>query len=181
MIPELLEFSQLTAAYRAGHLTPVDVVTALLARIADYPDKAVFISRPDDADVIAQAAALKLEDIDRLPLFGIPFVVKDNIDVAGMQTTAACPDYAYTAQADATAVARLLAQGAILLGKTNLDQFATGLNGTRCAPCSMRIIFRAAPPRARRLRSVPGWRRFRSVRIRRAPGACRPASTTSSG
>jgi allophanate hydrolase len=143
MIPELLEFSQLTAAYRAGHLTPVDVVTALLARIADYPDKAVFISRPDDADVIAQAAALKLEDIDRLPLFGIPFVVKDNIDVAGMQTTAACPDYAYTAQADATAVARLLAQGAILLGKTNLDQFATGLNGTRSPYGAPRSVFNA--------------------------------------
>ena len=67
----------------------------------------------------------------QLPLFGIPFAVKDNIDVAGFSTTAACPAFAYTAQADATAVQRLKSAGAIVLGKTNLDQFATGLVGTR--------------------------------------------------
>ncbi|WP_455556978.1 allophanate hydrolase [Comamonas sp.] len=67
----------------------------------------------------------------QLPLYGIPFAAKDNIDVAGFATTAACPAFAYTAQADATAVQRLKNAGAIVLGKTNLDQFATGLVGTR--------------------------------------------------
>jgi allophanate hydrolase len=66
-----------------------------------------------------------------LPLYGIPFAVKDNIDVAEMQTTAACPAYAYTPSESATVVARLEAAGAILIGKTNMDQFATGLVGTR--------------------------------------------------
>lgn len=66
-----------------------------------------------------------------LPLFGIPFAVKDNVDVAGWPTSAACPAFTYTAEHDATAVARLKAAGAVLIGKTNLDQFATGLVGTR--------------------------------------------------
>ncbi|TXM87237.1 allophanate hydrolase, partial [Methylobacterium sp. WL122] len=65
------------------------------------------------------------------PLWGIPFAVKDNVDVAGMATTAACPDFAYTATETAHAVEKLLAAGAILVGKTNLDQFATGLVGVR--------------------------------------------------
>ena len=68
---------------------------------------------------------------DALPLFGIPFAVKDNVDVAGWPTTAACPAFEYIAKQDATAVARLKAAGAIVIGKTNLDQFATGLVGTR--------------------------------------------------
>ena len=68
---------------------------------------------------------------ERGPLWGVPFAVKDNIDVAGMPTTAACPDYAYTPERSATAVGRLLAAGGIMLGKTNLDQFATGLVGMR--------------------------------------------------
>jgi len=66
-----------------------------------------------------------------LPLYGVPFAVKDNIDVAGWPTTAACPAFEYIAQADATVVANLQAKGAIVIGKTNLDQFATGLVGTR--------------------------------------------------
>ena len=70
-------------------------------------------------------------DLTKLPLFGVPFAVKDNIDVAGFLTTAACPEFAYTAKADATVVANLKAAGAIVVGKTNLDQFATGLVGTR--------------------------------------------------
>ena len=66
-----------------------------------------------------------------LPLYGVPVAVKDNIDVAGLPTTAACPAFAYTPARDATAVARLRAAGAIVIGKTNLDQFATGLVGVR--------------------------------------------------
>ncbi len=70
-------------------------------------------------------------DASRLPLYGVPFAIKDNIDYAGQTTTAACPAFAYIAQGTAPAVQRLLDAGAILVGKTNLDQFATGLVGTR--------------------------------------------------
>lgn len=82
----------------------------------------------------AQIAALLpryRENPDTLPLFGVPFAVKDNIDVAGWPTSAACPAFTYLADEDATAVAKLKAAGAIVIGKTNLDQFATGLVGTR--------------------------------------------------
>src|SRR4030095_5900346 len=65
------------------------------------------------------------------PLYGIPFAVKDNIDVAGLPTSCGCPEFAYVADRSAMVVERLEAAGAILVGKTNLDQFATGLNGTR--------------------------------------------------
>ncbi len=78
-------------------------------------------------------------DLEKLPLFGVPFGVKDNIDVAGWTTTAACPSFAYTATQDAFVVAQLRAAGAVMVGKTNLDQFATGLVGTRspfgAVPC----------------------------------------------
>ncbi len=140
---ELLEISQIHAAYHAGTLTPVQLITALLERIAAYPDKAVFISRPSEAEILAQAAALSLDDLNRLPLFGIPFVVKDNIDVAGLPTTASCPEFAFTPAKDAVAVTRLRAAGAILLGKANLDQFATGLNGTRSPHGAPRCVFNA--------------------------------------
>ncbi len=140
MIPELLEIAVIHAAYRNGALTPVALIKALLDRIESYPDKAVFISRVPAAEILAQAAALSDSN---LPLFGIPFVVKDNIDVAGIPTTAACPDFAYTPTTDATAVVKLRAAGAILLGKTNLDQFATGLNGTRSPYGAPRSVFNA--------------------------------------
>ena len=78
-----------------------------------------------------------------LPLWGIPFAVKDNIDVAGLHTTAACPAFAYRAETDATTVARLKAAGALVVGKTNLDQFATGLNGTRSPYGAPRSVFNA--------------------------------------
>ncbi|MDD2704295.1 MAG: allophanate hydrolase [Acidocella sp.] len=138
MIPDLLEFSTLQAAYKAGTLTPKTLVQALYARIAAYPDKAVFISLVPEADALAT-----LPTDTSLPLYGIPFVVKDNIDAAGMSTTAACPDFAYAAVQDATVIAKLKAAGAILLGKTNLDQFATGLNGTRSPYGAPRSVFNA--------------------------------------
>src|SRR5476651_1640891 len=69
--------------------------------------------------------------LNALPLYGVPFAVKDNIDVGGWPTSAACPEFTYTAQDDATVVANLRAKGALVVGKTNLDQFATGLVGTR--------------------------------------------------
>ncbi len=144
MMLDLLEISTIHAAYRAGTLEPVQLVTTLLARIAAYPDKAVFIYRPEDATIIAEAALLDIAEIDRLPLFGIPFVVKDNIDVAGMPTSAACPAFAFAPARDAVVVARLRAAGAIVLGKANLDQFATGLNGTRSPFGAPRSVFDAA-------------------------------------
>ncbi|PKE30089.1 allophanate hydrolase [Rahnella sp. AA] len=79
--------------------------------------------------------------LSALPLFGVPFAVKDNIDIAGWPTTAACPAFAYTAEADATVVANLKAKGAVVIGKTNLDQFATGLVGTRSPFGAVRNTF----------------------------------------
>jgi allophanate hydrolase len=143
VIPDLLEIAGIHAAYRAGSLTPVQLSTALLDRIDSYADKAVFISRFGREEILNQAARLDIGQIDTLPLFGIPIAVKDNIDVAGIPTTAACPAFAYTPKADAFVVAKLRAAGAIVLGKTNLDQFATGLNGTRSPFGAPRSVFHA--------------------------------------
>ncbi|UJD87380.1 allophanate hydrolase [Rahnella aquatilis] len=79
--------------------------------------------------------------LSALPLFGVPFAVKDNMDIAGWPTTAACPTFAYTADADATVIANLKAKGAVVIGKTNLDQFATGLVGTRSPYGAVRNTF----------------------------------------
>ena len=104
-------------------------------RQALQADDTAWISIATEAQLQAQLQQLQaLEHAvgrDQLPLYGIPFAAKDNIDVAGFTTTAACPAFAYVAAQDAVAVQRLRQAGAIVLGKTNLDQFATGLNGTR--------------------------------------------------
>jgi len=110
---------------------PEAAARAALDRIEAWADPALFLHRIPAAEVMAEAARLAAEGPRGRPLFGIPFVIKDNIDAAGLPTTAACPDYAYTAAEDAPCVARLRAAGAILLGKVNLDQFATGLVGIR--------------------------------------------------
>ncbi len=91
----------------------------------------VWITRLSRDQVMAYVSALDPGAIDELPLYGIPFVVKDNIDLAGVPTTAGCPSFAYTPAHSAAVVQKLVAAGAIPLGKTNLDQFATGLVGTR--------------------------------------------------
>jgi len=114
------------AAFLASGGSPVAIAEAALARIEAFADPALFIAPVPRDRLLADAAALPAG-----PLRGVPFVVKDNIDVSGLPTTAACPDFAYTPTEDAPAVARLRAAGALLLGKVNLDQFATGLNGTR--------------------------------------------------
>lgn len=120
------------AAHRAGQLSPAQTVARSYQRIRDHGDPAIFISLRDEQQALAEAERLaKKKDAAQLPLFGIPVAVKDNIDVAGLPTTAACPAFAYTPARDATAVARLRAAGAIIIGKTNLDQFATGLVGVR--------------------------------------------------
>ncbi|GAA4559526.1 amidase family protein [Pseudonocardia xishanensis] len=121
----------LRTAYRAGTLRPLTVVEDVLARIASRGDDAVWISVAAAEDLRRRAAELERLDPLDLPLYGVPVAVKDNIDVAGLPTTAACPGFAYTPTADAGSVRLLREAGAIIVGKTNLDQFATGLNGTR--------------------------------------------------
>ncbi|SDT18226.1 allophanate hydrolase [Bradyrhizobium canariense] len=121
----------IVAAHRAGTMMPAPTIARCYQRIRDYNDPAVFISLRDEKDALAEAATLSSKDPARLPLYGVPVAVKDNIDVAGLPTTAACPAFAYSPSRDATSVARLRAAGAIIIGKTNLDQFATGLVGVR--------------------------------------------------
>jgi len=124
-----IDLPSLRAAYAAG-ANPAAVIAAVYDRIAAWNDPALFIHLRPRAEAIAAAERLATGPRD-LPLFGVPFAIKDNIDLAGCPTTAACPSFAYTPERSATVVERLLAAGAIAIGKTNLDQFATGLVGTR--------------------------------------------------
>ena len=123
--------AEILEAYRTGDGTPPDIVARSFARLRAHDDPAMFINLCDEKDVIAEAQALARGGDKSLPLYGIPVAVKDNIDVAGLSTTAACPAFLYSPGKDATAVARLRAAGALVIGKTNLDQFATGLVGVR--------------------------------------------------
>ena len=142
MLPKLLTLADLQAVYQSGEANPVDVVQAVLERINASTDKAVWISLRTRDDLMREAADLRAQGASPdKPLWGIPFAVKDNIDFAGLPVTAACPAFTYEPEADAFAVARLRAAGAILIGKTNLDQFATGLNGTRSPYGAPRCIF----------------------------------------
>jgi allophanate hydrolase len=128
-VPETI--AAIVAAHRSGQLAPAQTVARSFARIRDYNDPAVFISLRDEKDALGEAESLRAKDAAELPLFGVPVAVKDNIDVLGLPTTAACPAFAYQPTHEATSVARLRAAGAIIIGKTNLDQFATGLVGVR--------------------------------------------------
>lgn len=129
-----LSIPALRARYLDGSLTPARMVELLhekmLAEDASV-QRNVWIRRLTLDEMRAHAAALDGRDPAALPLYGIPFAIKDNIDLAGIPTTAACPEFAYTPQVSATVVQRLIAAGAIPVGKTNLDQFATGLVGVR--------------------------------------------------
>ena len=130
MIADLpFDLASLRTAY-AGGTTPAEVVREVYRRIRTVDDSGIFILLRDEADVIADAERLAARR-PALPLWGVPFCIKDNIDAAGLPTTAACPAFAYEAARDAEAVRRLREAGAILVGKTNLDQFATGLVGVR--------------------------------------------------
>ncbi|MCY4334936.1 MAG: allophanate hydrolase [Litoreibacter sp.] len=124
-----LTFDALRDAYDTG-ATPVDILREVYRRIDAVGDPAIFIHLRPMEDVITEAEALPARS-DAYPLWGVPFVAKDNIDVAGIPTTAGCPAYAYTPERDAFVVAKLRAAGALVIGKTNLDQFATGLVGVR--------------------------------------------------
>jgi allophanate hydrolase len=123
--------AEILSAYRSGAAAPEDIVARSFARIRAHADPAIFIALREEADVLAEASELARAADKTMPLYGVPVAVKDNIDVKGMPTTAACAAYAYRPGSDATAVARLRAAGALVIGKTNLDQFATGLVGVR--------------------------------------------------
>jgi allophanate hydrolase len=121
-----LDIEALTAGYASGALTPAGVIAEVYRRIGEMGERPVWITLVPMAQAIEKA-----DRAPNGPLFGVPFAVKDNIDVAGLPTTCACPDFSYVPERSATVVERLEAAGAIVIGKTNLDQFATGLVGTR--------------------------------------------------
>ena len=130
-----LSVSEIAEDVAAGRRSAADVARLVLARVAAYEavQPQVWIERAAAADVLAQAEAIdrRIAAGETLPLAAVPFAVKDNIDAAGLSTTAACPAFAYAPGESASVVARLLDAGALLIGKTNLDQFATGLVGAR--------------------------------------------------
>jgi len=126
----MVTIAEIVAAHRNGATTPAQTIQRCYERIRALADPGLFISLRDEGSAVAEAEALSVEKLGA-PLCGVPVAVKDNIDVAGLPTTAACPAFAYSPSADATVVVKLKAAGAIVVGKTNLDQFATGLVGTR--------------------------------------------------
>ena len=128
---ESLDLAALREAYASGRLSPATLIPRLLEQIAEDADYGAWIRvlRPDELQEYLDGLAG--QDSQSLPLYGVPFAIKDNIDLAGVSTTAACPAFAYTPQHSAAAVQRLVAAGAVPLGKTNMDQFAAGLVGTR--------------------------------------------------
>lgn len=126
-----LDIAELHKRYRAGQLTPAAVIADIRRGIAASRDHNIWLRVLDDAELKGYLARLQGKTPDALPLYGVPFAIKDNIDLAGIPTTAACPAFSYTPERSAFAVRLLLAAGAIPLGKTNLDQFACGLTGTR--------------------------------------------------
>src|ERR1700704_2559278 len=130
-VEDSLLISDLRSGYLASRFTPAEIMGRLMDRADRAEQHHIWISRLSRNQVMSYVEALQLRSVDDLPLYGIPFVIKDNIDLAGVPTTAACPPFAYTPARSATVVQRLLEAGAIPLGKTNLDQFATGLVGTR--------------------------------------------------
>ena len=124
-----MKVSELKKRYAQGE-SPSDVIHEIWEKIIKWNDPAIFIHLPEKAVLLEIARVVESMPSD-LPLWGIPFVIKDNIDVAGWPTTAACPAFSYTPDRDAEVVRLLRAAGAIPIGKGNLDQFATGLVGTR--------------------------------------------------
>src|SRR5438552_8918601 len=129
-LPDLsLDIASLQAHYRSGSLTPSDVIREVYRRIRALSDIPIWINVVSEED--AMRAVEALPGSASSPLFGIPFAIKDNIDAAKLPTTAGCPMFSYVADEDATIVGHLKKAGGILIGKTNMDQFATGLVGAR--------------------------------------------------
>ncbi|PWI31969.1 allophanate hydrolase [Vibrio albus] len=128
MMPSTIK--QLIEAYRSGEISPFSFLQEKLEQ-ARSDDRNAWISCISDAQLQTYVDALREKDSDTLPLYGVPFAIKDNIDLEGLPTTAGCKEYTYEPESSAFVVAQLIAAGAVPLGKTNLDQFATGLVGTR--------------------------------------------------
>ena len=130
--------------YRDGQ-SPAELLHSLRLELSTEDNAWITLASEAQLDAQLDALSALLDaangELSKLPLYGVPFAIKDNIDAAGWPTTAACPEFAYTAAADATVVAKLRAAGAILIGKTNLDQFATGLVGTRSPYGAVRNSF----------------------------------------
>ncbi|PRC41605.1 amidase, partial [Mycobacterium sp. ITM-2017-0098] len=134
--------AEILASHAGGTGSPAKTAARVADAIAAHGDDGTWLSTVPRAELIAAAEAIERRTGARtLPLYGVPFGVKDSIDVAGQPTTLSCPDYAYTATDTAPAVQRLLDAGALYVGKTNLDQFATGLNGTRTPHTIPRSVY----------------------------------------
>jgi allophanate hydrolase len=123
--------SDLLQGYRTRRFAPTEVIENAIRRADQAAERHIWISRLSREQLLERARLIEERSIDDLPLFGIPFVIKDNIDLAGVPTTAGCAEYSYVPAQSAPVVQKLIDAGAIPLGKTNLDQFATGLSGTR--------------------------------------------------
>ena len=132
----VVTIADLRRRYHGGE-RPEDVVRDIFGRIRSEGKRPIWISLADEGEAIERARSVDLS----LPLGGIPFAVKDSIDIAGMPTTVACPAFSYEPATTAPVVQRLLDAGAILIGKTNLDQFATGLVGVRSPYGACRNVF----------------------------------------
>lgn len=136
---DLADVLDVVRACRSGEVQPIDLVDEVLDRIERSPRPEAWLHVVPRRDLEARAAQLASigAERERMALFGVPFAVKDNIDVAGLPTTAGCPAYRYVPEASAEVVRRLETAGAIVIGKTHMDQFATGLVGTRSphGPC----------------------------------------------
>lgn len=143
-----LDAAEIAGAVGSAHILAITIVEDVLHRIARYDavQPQAWISRFDRETLFEAARVVdaRVAAGEALPLAGVPFAVKDNIDVAGLATTAGCPSFAYRPATSATVVRRLLAAGAICIGKTNLDQFATGLNGTRSPYGAPRNVYNLA-------------------------------------
>lgn len=121
----------LLKSYRENKFSPIDLIDHIYLICEKHKENPIWIELLSKKQIKAHIDKLASKSVDELPLYGIPFAIKDNIDLAGVPTTAGCEEFAYTPNKSATVVQNLLDAGAIPIGKTNLDQFATGLNGTR--------------------------------------------------
>ncbi len=130
-LPQLLSIPELKGKYQSNELTPEAVIQEIVHRAEADKEYNIWITPPTMERIKPYLDQLKQMDSEQTPLWGIPFAIKDNIDLAGIPTTSGCPEFSYTPNEHATVVTRLIEAGAIPIGKANLDQFATGLVGTR--------------------------------------------------
>jgi len=126
-----LSIRSLHKLYQEEKFTPAQVIDYILLRCDEFKDHNIWIHLLSRQQIQPYLDRLNGHSAETLPLFGIPFAIKDNIDLSGIPTTAACPEFSYTPGQSAFVVEQLINAGAIPVGKTNMDQFATGLTGTR--------------------------------------------------